>query len=476
MSEFLKKIVSPARTGEARKKIIIQDIIPKKVAQKQRTEIFNPLKAPKKEIKQEEPQLQSTLKNENLDVLPELTIKKWRPKISSFFYLKNISTSKRSWIFILLAAISVLFIILSTVFAKLTITLRPVSAQISMSSITITADAKILALNLEAKKLPALKIEIKKTYQETFTSSGKKYVEDYARGRITVFNAYSSAPQALVAGTRFVTPDAKTFKLVKSVTIPGAKVEEGKIIPSSIVSDVIADKAGEDYNIAPTNFSIPGFKGTPKYTAFYAKLNDQFSGGFKGQASVITTADIKNAQEKVSQALFEQLKAALSESTQAGQDFISLEGSRNIMITDMQNPKPDEHKDNFSVSSSGVAQMIYFKKSDLLALLGKVLLSPDRPSTILENSLKPIYKKVRLDVKNGQLSFELAGEALAVRDIQVDDIISSSVSKKTSELEAYLRNRPEIAGFVINNFPLWRWKTPKHPEAIKVNIELPAVE
>ena len=171
--------------------------------------------------------------------------------------------------------------------------------------------------------------------------------------------------------------------------------------------------------------------------------------------------------------LFDQLKTALQEKTPTGDEFISLDGSRSVLIETVKNPRVDERTDNFTASASGSAQMIIFKKSDLLALLGPLLLSTDRPSTILADSFKPAYKNVRLDTKSGQLSFSVEGKAVAIRIVNAEEIRSAATSKSVSKLEAYLRDRPEIAGFVVKNFPVWRWRTPNRPEAIEVNLELP---
>lgn len=470
MSDFLKKIVPPAKGGLPGRKLIIQDIIPKRKAGEPRAK-----KSGRRETVAEKVEPLEKSRKEKYEGQPivELPVKRWEPRARSILAFRGLKAGKRFWAITVLAALVIFIIILSTALASLTITLRPVSAKITVPAITVVADTKILATNEDAKKIPGLKIAIEKTYQESFSSSGKKYIEDFAHGRLGIFNAFSSAPQVLIAGTRFTDAGGRVFKLLKTITIPGANIEEGKIIPSSIEADVIADKPGEEYNIAPADFNIPGFKGTPKYAAFYGRSRDAFSGGFKGEARIVTTTDIKNAQEKVSQTLFNQLKAALKEKLPTGDEFISLDGSRSVFIQEIKNPKADERADEFSASASGVAEMIIFKKSDLLTLLGSALLSPDRPSTILASSFKPTYKNIRLDVQSGQLSFGVEGEALAVRNVPSDEIRSVAVSKTNSKLEDYLRNRPEIAGFVIKNFPVWRWWTPKRLDSIFVKIELP---
>ena len=61
------------------------------------------------------------------------------------------------------------------------------------------------------------------------------------------------------------------FRIPKTVTIPGAKLESGELIPGKLEMEVTADNAGEKYNIEPSDFTIPGFKGSPKFEKFYAK-------------------------------------------------------------------------------------------------------------------------------------------------------------------------------------------------------------
>ena len=102
-----------------------------------------------------------------------------------------------------------------------------------------------------------------------------------------------------MATTRFVTPDGKLFRLVSSVTVPGAQVTNGQIVPSSIDAPVAADQPGDAYNVGPVNkLTIPGFQGSPKYNAFYGQLASGTSGGFVGTKAVPTAADITSGKDK----------------------------------------------------------------------------------------------------------------------------------------------------------------------------------
>jgi len=100
-----------------------------------------------------------------------------------------------------------------------------------------------------------------------------------ASGIITAFNEYGSEPQLLIASTRFLSSNGKIFRTTKDVYVPGAQLNDDEIIPSSIDVEVMADYLGAEYNISPSDFTIPGFKGTVKYESLYGKSNTAISGG-----------------------------------------------------------------------------------------------------------------------------------------------------------------------------------------------------
>ena len=171
--------------------------------------------------------------------------------------------------------------------------------------------------------------------------------------------------------------------------------------------------------------------------------------------------------------LFERLKEELEKKIPTSDEFVVLDGSRSILINDLKNPKPEERLDEFPVEARGTAAVIIFKKSDLFSVLGSLLLSPERPSVLLENLRTVNFANARLDNQENRLTFEVHGEGTAIRVIPSEEIRAASAAKRVSKLESYLRGRPEIAGFTITNFPSWRWATPKRAEAVRVKIELP---
>ena len=193
-------------------------------------------------------------------------------------------------------------------------------------------------------------------------------MEKKASGTVTIFNAYSSEKQALVANTRLLAPDGKIFRLVSAISVPGAKISQGQITPSSISVKVIADKAGEEYNIKPVSrFTIPGFQGSSKYESFYAESKEAMSGGFIGSISFPTDNDIKKVKGEIENKLNEILKGAALAGIPS--EFYILDGSSQFTITKMEIGSEVGTDNNFSAVGEAEMKTIAFKKDQLLAFL-----------------------------------------------------------------------------------------------------------
>jgi hypothetical protein len=155
----------------------------------------------------------------------------------------------------------------------------------------------------------------------TVPASVGPYTETKAQGSVTVYNAYSSQAQKLVAGTRLAANSGLAYRLTSSIVVPGYTKSGSTIMPGSVKTSIIADKAGADYNIGGgdvvSDLRFIAYKGTSKYDGFYARLASDISGGFAGSKTVVpptvlasTTADL---QSSLSDDLERRLMAALPE-------------------------------------------------------------------------------------------------------------------------------------------------------------------
>ncbi|MBI5152986.1 MAG: hypothetical protein HZA36_00780, partial [Parcubacteria group bacterium] len=168
-----------------------------------------------------------------------------------------------------LVAISLFFYIGTVMLPKATLVIHAKRIEKSIKA-AATATTEVTSVDSENQKIPAKVFVFKRTLTKEYPTS-KQTVTKKATGIITIYNAYSTASQRLVATTRFRSPDGKIFRINAGVTIPGAKTTGGTIILSSIDVPVTADQPGAPYNIGATSFTIPGFEGSPKYKGFYGK-------------------------------------------------------------------------------------------------------------------------------------------------------------------------------------------------------------
>ena len=272
------------------------------------------------------------------------------------------SRSRVKWIGWTVATLIVLCAVLygiTAVFgsAKITITFKktPWNYQVNF-----TADKAASGINATQDVIPGQVFSLPKNLTQLFPATGRANVSQKAQGILTIYNAYSSSPQTLVATTRFVTPDGKIFRLVSGVVVPGAAVTNGQIVPSSITATVVADQPGIAYNVSSTpKLTIPGFEGSPKYNAFYGALSGGAGGGFVGEKSVPTTADITTAKQKVTDILTADLQDGLTGSYTS--NFKILSGATAIQITKLTVSTSTDPNGNFSIFGAGC-----FPPSDLM--------------------------------------------------------------------------------------------------------------
>lgn len=311
-----------------------------------------------------------------------------------------------------------------------------------------------------------------KNLEMSFPATGKKQVSDKAFGKITIYNSYSSDPQTLVLNTRFLSPDGKIFKLVKTIIVPGAKISEGKILPSSIDADVLAENAGEEYNIGPVKlFQIPGFKGTPKYSAFYAESKSNMTGGFVGEISYPTDSDIAAAKKKIKETLESSLKTELY--SKISSDFKIIEGSSSF-ATLKEDIKKDVDKDgNFSIFSEAQLTIISFKESDLIDVLSQKA-EIEKGENYAVKSYDLSYGIARMDVGSGRLSFPVTFKAILSYKIDIEKLKNEIAGMSDVELREKIFSLPAIdmeSQNIVSFWPFWVKTVPKKLNKINIVVD-----
>ncbi len=196
----------------------------------------------------------------------------------------------------------------------------------------------------------------------TVPANGEEKVDVKAKGTITISNDYSEAPQKLIANTRFESKEGKIYRIAEAVTVPGQKRVSGKLVPGTIDVAVTADGTGQSYNTAGTSFTIPGFKGDPRYAKFSAKVKTNIAGGFSGTRKKVAEADVKAKTDEA----VARLKSRLADNAKQ-----QASGTAVLIATYFENKEPVQKQSDTSVTftQSVEAHSIVIDKEALSNLL-----------------------------------------------------------------------------------------------------------
>ncbi|MBI2121901.1 MAG: hypothetical protein HYT98_02155 [Candidatus Sungbacteria bacterium] len=369
-----------------------------------------------------------------------------------------------------LGAVIIIFILLSTVFARLTVHISPRAEQINIRDVTALFDASVVKLMPEKKVIPAERLEFTRNISKEFETTGKELVEERARGKVKIYNRFSSSPQGLIANTRFLTDSGVLYRLSSAVIIPGAKIENGSIVPQFIEAELLADSAGTEANLdGEIRLNIPAFKGGPKYDGFYAMASAGFSGGFEGEARVISKEDLSAAEKAVTKTVFDELRDEMKRKIPP--EFKSVEEFSETEITKVVSPQARMRTEKFVVEASARGRVLIFRERDVRDLVRFIVIGDDASKKLVDQSAELNYRIRSGDLKSGRVEAVINGKVRTEFIIPRESLVQDFLAKKEGTIAEIMKSRADIAGFRISIFPPWRASAPGNPDKIKLIVE-----
>ena len=335
----------------------------------------------------------------------------------------------------------------------------------------VSSSDKFSSVDVKLNKIPGQLFNIEKTVTQTFTTTGEKEVAQKARGKITVFNEYGTTPQPLIATTRFQTPEGLIFRTLKGITIPGTKVENGKIIPGSMSVEVIADKPGQSYNISASKFNIPAFDergDVGRYEKIYGKSNEAMKGGVIGKAKIVTESDFNAAKQTLS----DQLKKDVEDSLKNQTSGLKVINASALKLKEPESTaKIDEAADNFTMTISGSIKTVGFKEDDLRDLV-KQFIDKTQNLIVIPEKLTISYDNMIVDEVGNTLTFTVNIGGTGYSKIDSDKIKTDLSGKNEKEIKDYFKETVatsvESARVILS--PFWVKRVPQDREKIKLQI------
>jgi hypothetical protein len=354
--------------------------------------------------------------------------------------------------------------LLTFVFNKATITLVPKHADLSDFRKTVTfaqagVDTEDTVLYMVATT------SISKTKE--LALSEKKSVQSKASGKIVIYNNYSSDPQRLIKNTRFESASGKIYRIANSVTVPG----KSGSTPGSIQVTVYADSYGTDYNSAPTDFTIPGFKGAAQYTTFYARSNGAITGGASGNVSSASLADINAAKDELAIELAQAVKDELGKVKQSG--YVGLYSAPDIVYEDNENDLLAGTTATYKVTATGYLMLA--KGDEFAQKVAEDARDYKGEPVRLDDTDKLTYTRKDADrlyeVQSLDLLVEGSPRVVFLTDEQA--LKAQVAGKPRSDFAAIMKGISSVEGAEIGFFPMWLSTFPKETSKIVVVESLP---
>lgn len=275
-----------------------------------------------------------------------------------------------------------------------------------------------------------------------FSASESVLTEVKAEGTIVVFNKAKDA-QILIASTRFEAPNAKIYKIPKTIVVPASTLKDGKTSPGSKEVKVFAASPGEDYNIGLTDFTLPGLKGSSKYDLVFARSKTEITGGASSKRIIVGKTDAEKAEANLLTKAKDGLKETASRKLPE-EEFLLTPSLEYVIEKKDVNPPVGSAASEFEVALNGKARGVFINRKNLeKSLVGGM------PELV---PLGGSFSVANLD----GLSFNMAGYNFTAQNfrLQISGVAEVEYAIDAAEMEDSIKtDKLDTASSILSAFP-----------------------
>lgn len=377
---------------------------------------------------------------------------------------KKTFIKKTAWFSVPISAILVIYIIISVLFSGADLKIVPKSEQVQISVGITAKKGDIKAL------VPFETVTLSEESSKLVAPTGTKDVSEKAGGRVVIYNAYSTASQKLIKDTRLETPDGKIYRITTGVVVPGLSVVNKETIPGSVEVSVYADKPGEQYNVGLSDFSIPGFKGDPRYEKFYARSKGEIKGGYVGSIQTASPGAVTAARNELRTAIKDSLVKQVS--SQIPATFVLFKDAGNVTFETKDDVK---NASGVIVKEKGTYTGILLPKEALTReILKKSIytLKDAGPATLKDiENLTLVFQSAGLPEMLAQaesIELSLSGTTTVEAVVDFDKVKKDIAGKPRSEFNSLLAKYNGIKSATLSVNPFWTRYLPSDVEKISI--------
>ncbi len=296
------------------------------------------------------------------------------------------------------------------------------------------------------------------------TATGKEEVKSQARGTILIYNEHQTDPIRLVTNTRFESPEGLIFKVADSAVVPGYTIgDDGTRVPGVITAEVYADEVGEEYNINPSRFTVPGFKGYEEFDNVYAESVEAMTGGFSGQKFIIEETELQTAEQALRMELRNSLLERLPTELPAG--FVQLDGA--ITFTYVTLPSVEFGDNLATIKEKALLRVPLFAEDTFAEYIATASVPGyegeavriSNPTDFEFTYSSPTTTNSDISV-NDSLSFKLVGKPQIIWEYDEGKLKTDLLNANRTALPNILKAYPSIKKAEAVIRPFWKTKFP----------------
>lgn len=381
-------------------------------------------------------------------------------------YGNESSGSKYGLWFVALVALVFLFFAVSFLFSGAKITISPKTIDLVLDenfAATKNSNSNILSFDLVV-----ISDEVTKEVQ-----GGEEVdMKESAKGTVVIYNTFSSAVQKLDINTRLEGTNGKIYKTKNAVTVPGMSASG---TPGSVEVDIYASEAGESYNSKPLDLNIFGFKGTSKYTKFYARSKGDITGGFIGKARQVSEIEKTNTINELKETLNNKLLQKATGQTPSGyvlyEDAVFVQTDNGTIGASLENGNvPIVVKGTFYgflLDEKKLTKRIV--QNNLEKYADEDIFIPDIRSFkfTLNNKDNINFSEVK------DINFDLSGTSKIVWRVDTDKLLGEVLGRDKKEFNQILTQYTGIDSAELVIKPVWRKTFPDKLKDIKIIVDYP---
>lgn len=349
-------------------------------------------------------------------------------------------------------------------------------------SATITIDAKTSAVNIDRTlalnpSLPESKVaelqlkshsqQIKKSSSVEFDATGSKDVGEKASGQVTLSNGSDSDAISVPAGTVFTAASGQRFASASGVTVPGAKVAGGSIVPGKATVTVTAADIGSEYNIGAQSYAVQGFNSL-------GASGTAMSGGSKERVTVVSDGDVTAAKEKLASQDSNAIKDELRKKFNG--EFIVVEESFTAETGDPSvSPRVGEQAKKAKITSETTFTLLGLARKDVKQVLDDVLkdaLNSKPDQSVFSDGSNNIQFQSFQKLADSNYTARLITTGYIGTTIDTKQLAEQVKGKKQGEIEQITNQISGVDKTDIKFSPFWVTSAPNNPDKITIRFTI----